>query len=217
MASQFHAQPAACGRCGMTAVATIPELAANARADAAGQLGDTKYLYPEFAGWVGERSLKKILRQILPMALYRTWEIFVEHQANGNECYLGVPQLAAIAGRTSRTMQKNLAELEAKQLLIERAERKAFGGPDETKTIRAVVVKDFSNLYALAHEYHERLNTSGYIAPDRAVIALITRDAHLVAKLRRFDNYRRVLYNQLPGPHPKPRAADRWFTEDQST
>src|SRR5258708_35713994 len=151
MASQFHAQPAACGRCGMTATATIPALAPNGRADAAGQLGDTKYLYPEFAGWVGERYLKKILRQILPMALYRTWEIFVEHQANGNECYLGVPQLAAIAGRTSRTMQKNLAELEAKHLMSERTERKAFEGPGGTKKTRAVGVKDFSNLATSAH------------------------------------------------------------------
>src|SRR5258708_27172606 len=150
------------------------------------------------------------------MALYRTWEIFVEHQANGNECYLGVSQLAAIAGRTSRTMQKNLAELEAKHLMSERAERKAFEGPGGTKKIRAVVVKDFSNLYALAHDYHEWLNAAGYIAPDRAVVALIAQDAHLVAKVRRFDNYRRVLYNQLPGPPPKACEEDRWFTDYQA-
>jgi len=33
-----------------------------------------------------------------------------------HECYLEVSQLAAIAGRTSRIMQKNLADLEAKQI-----------------------------------------------------------------------------------------------------
>jgi hypothetical protein len=91
----------------MTAVARIAAPSPQGGADTAELQGDTKYRYPEFAGWVGERYLKKILRQILPMALYRTWEIFVEHQANGNECYLGVSQLAAIAGRTSRTMQSH--------------------------------------------------------------------------------------------------------------
>src|SRR5581483_9912200 len=88
-----------------------------------------KYCYPEFAGWNGERYLKKLLRQILPMALYRTWEIFADHQAIGNECYLGVTRLAEIAGRTTRTMEKNLASLCAKHLLAERAERKEFCGP----------------------------------------------------------------------------------------
>ena len=89
-----------------------------------------KYRYPEFAGWSGERYLKKLLRQILPMALYRTWEIFADHQAIGNECYLGVTHLAEIAGRTTRTMEKNLASLCAKQLLVERAERKVFRSSD---------------------------------------------------------------------------------------
>lgn len=199
----------------MTAMTTISALSPNTETDDAMHQGKTKYLYPEFTGWAGERYLKKILRQILPMALYRTWEIFVEHQANGNECYLGVPQLAAIAGRTSRTMQKNLAQLEAKQLMIERAERKVFGGASGTKKIRAVVVKDFSNLYMLAHEYHEWLNADDYLAPDRAVAALIAQDTSLLAKLRRFDNYRRILYNQLPGPHPTAREDDLWFTEYQ--
>src|SRR5216684_7204820 len=62
-----------------------------------------KYWYPEFAGWHGERDLKKLLRQTLPMALYRTWEIFVDHQALGSDCYLGITRLAEIAGRATRT------------------------------------------------------------------------------------------------------------------
>ncbi len=202
MANQFRSQPTAEGRCVVSAVATVLAEAPEAGEEEAGYKGDHKYLYPEFAGWVGERYLKKLLRQILPMALYRMWEIFVEHQANGNDCYLGVSQLAAIAGRTSRTMQKNLAELGAKQLVIERVERKVFHGPQDTCTSRVVVIKDFANLYALAHEYHEWLNAPDYVAPDRAVIELIAQDPHLVATLRRFDNYRRVLYNQLPGPEP---------------
>lgn len=192
----------------MSTLATMPTQTPEADAI---QHQHNKFIYPEFAGWAGERYLKKLLRQILPMALYRTWEIFVEHQANGNECYLGVSQLAAIAGRTSRTMQKNLAELEARQLLIVRAERKVFAGPGGATTSRAVVVKDFSHLYALAHEYHEWLNAADYLAPVRELRTLIAQDSRLVAKLRRFDNYRRVLYHQLPGP-PKAREEDRWFT-----
>jgi hypothetical protein len=201
----------------MSAVATVPTLLSfSAEEDTAAQQGRTKYRYPEFAGWAGERYLKKVLRQILPMALYRTWEIFVEHQASGSECYLGMSQLAAIAGRTSRTMQKNLAELEAKQLMVERAEYKILAGSDGTKKSRAVVVKDFSNLYALAHEYHEWLNAPEYIAPVRAMVALIVRNEHLVTKLRRFNNYRRILYTQLPGPPSTGREEDRWFTEYQT-
>lgn len=174
------------------------------------------YIYAEFAGWAGERYLKKVLRQIFPMALYRTWEIFIEYQARGNDCYLSVPQLATLAGRTLRTMQKDLATLGARQLLAERAVRKRCAGPDGTMRDRVVVVKDFSMLYTLAHEYHEWLQAADYIAPDRAVCALILPNAPLLAKVRRFNNYRRVLYTQRPGPQPQAQEEDRWFTDYQA-
>ncbi len=175
-----------------------------------------KYLYPEFAGWDGERYLKKLLRQILPMALYRTWEIFADHQAIGNECYLGITHLAEIAGRTTRTMEKNLASLCAKQLMVERAERKVFRSRAGVVTNRVVIIKDFTGLYVLAHEYHEWLNADEYIAADREMLSLMERSAILVAKLRRFDNYRKVLYTRLPGPLSQVREKDRWFTEYQT-
>lgn len=60
-------------------------------------------------------------------------------------------------------MQKNLASLSAKHLLVERAARKIFGGQEGTPTSRMVVVKDFSALYALAHEYDAWLHMDGYI------------------------------------------------------
>jgi hypothetical protein len=97
------------------------------------------------------------------MALYRTWEIFVEHQARGNDCYLSVPQLAVLAGRCLRTVQKNVASLAARGLLVERAERKAFRSSKGGPTSRMVVVKDFTKLYALAHEYHTWLHSDGYV------------------------------------------------------
>jgi hypothetical protein len=169
-------------------------------------------IYPEFAGPGGEHHLKKLLRQILPMALYRTWEIFVEHQARGNDCYLSVPQLAVLAGRCLRTMQKNVATLATKGLLVEHAERKAFRPSNGEPTSRMVVVKDFTNLYALAHEYHTWLHSDAYIPPDRVFLAALSADPSLVAKLRRFDTYRRVLYTSLPGPGPQAHEEDRWFT-----
>jgi hypothetical protein len=174
-----------------------------------------KYRYPEFAGWSGERYLKKLLRQILPMSLYRTWEIFVDHQAQGNDCYLGVTHLAEIAGRATRTMEKNLASLCAKRLLVERAERKLFRSAEGKTQSRVVIVKDFGGLYALAHDYHEWLHGLTYIAPDREMMVLVEQDPPLVARVRRFENYRRLLYTRLPGPAVKQREEDRWFTEYQ--
>ncbi len=175
--------------------------------------GFNTYGYPEFAGWSGERYLKKLLRQILPMALYRTWEIFIDHQPQGGECYLGVTRLADIAGRTTRTMEKNLATLCARHLLVERVERKLIRTADGTYHQRVVVVKDFAGLYALAHDYHEWTQNDAYVAPDRRVLSLVEQDAHLMARVRRFENYRRVLCTRVPGRTAQRRLEDRWFTE----
>ncbi|HEU5381848.1 MAG TPA: hypothetical protein VFV38_41030 [Ktedonobacteraceae bacterium] len=172
-----------------------------------------KYYYQEFAGGSGERYLKKLLRQILPMALYRTWEIFADHQAPDNDCFLGVARLAEIAGRATRTIEKNLAELCAKHLLIERVERKLFREVDGSWKKRAVVIKDFSGLYALAHEYHEWLHSEEYVEADRELLELVAQEPDLIAKLRRFENYRRALYHRSPGPIPRMREEERWFTE----
>ena len=169
------------------------------------------YTYPEFAEGNGERYLKKLLRQILPTALYRTWEICADHQAKGNDCYLSIPQLAVLAGRSLRTMQKNIASFQTKQLLVERAERKIFWKADGRSCSRLVVIKDFATLYALAHEYHEWLQAEGTIPPERAFVPLLTQDAALVAKLRRFENYRRLLSNHLPVSGTSEREEDRWF------
>ncbi len=176
---------------------------------------DQKYRYPEFAGWSGERYLKKLLRQILPLSLYRTWEIFVDHQAQGNACYLGVIRLAEMAGRNTRTVEKNLASLCAKDLLVERAERKVFRGADGRLHSQVVVIKDFRGLYTLAHDYHEWLADPGYIAPDREMMTLVAQEPQLVARVRRFENYRRLLYHRQPGPVTKPREVDGWFTAYQ--
>src|SRR5258707_10554777 len=87
-----------------------------------------KFTYPEFAGFAGEKRLKTILRKLLPIALYRTWEIFVDHQAYDNDCFLSVERLAEIAERAPKTIRQNLVELTEKGLLHLRGERKIFPG-----------------------------------------------------------------------------------------
>lgn len=77
-----------------------------------------KHRSPLFAGPGGELYLRKLLRHILPAALYRTWEIFAEHQAQGNECFLSLTQLAPLAGCSLRTIQKGMAPLQAMELFL---------------------------------------------------------------------------------------------------
>jgi hypothetical protein len=77
------------------------------------------------------------------------------------------------------------------------------------------VIKDFAGLYALAHEYHEWLQSDEYLPPDRDLMGLVEQESHLVAKLRRFDNYRRSFYHRNPGPIAMAREEDRWFTDYQ--
>ncbi len=175
-----------------------------------------KYQHPEFAGHAGEKNLKKILRKILPLSLYRTWEIFAENLAYENECYLSLDRLAKEAERTPRTMRLNLAELEAKRLMTRRAARKIFVTEEGKTYSRTVVIKDFSGLYALAHEYYLWCQAADYVEADREYAELILQDAGLEAKLRRFNHYRRVLYTQQPGPQAQLSEECRWFREYQT-
>jgi len=172
-----------------------------------------KYSYPEFAGWQGERYLKKLLRQILPMALYRTWEICADHQAPGNDCYVGITYLAEVAGRAMRTMEKNLAALCARRLLVERIERKVVHTAGGRLQCKVVVIKDFTGLYSLAHDYHEWLEDVRYLPPQRGIGILLAPELHILARLRRFENYRRVLFHHRPGRVPQLREEDCWFTD----
>jgi hypothetical protein len=171
-----------------------------------------KFIYPEFAGFAGENRVRKLVRCILPLALYRTWEIFIEEQGYGNDCYLGMSKMMELSRRGERTVQRNLASLISKGLLVLRTEQKVFVNADGSLRKKAVVVKDFAGLYALAHEYYQWYQSEDYIEPDRAFVKLIRQDERLLAKLRRFEDYRRILYNQ-PCREMQPREEDRWFTD----
>lgn len=171
-----------------------------------------KYLYPEFAGFAGERLLKSILHKILPMALYRTWEIFADHQAPGNDCFLSIGSVAEISERVERTIRLNLHELQARKLLVLRAEHKLLRQTDGSYKQKFVVIKDFAGLYALAHEYYFWTQSEGYIEPARDFVEVIGKDECLVGKLLRFNNYRRLILNKMPGPQPQPREEHLWYT-----
>src|ERR1019366_6303685 len=172
-----------------------------------------KYHFDEFAGFEGERRLKSVLRKILPIALYRTWEIFDLAQAPGNDCYLGLVKASEAAERVQKTIRQDLLEFEARTLLVIRPQEKLLRRPDGTYQRRRVIVKDFSGLYRLAHEYYCWTQSEDYIEPDRDFVDLIRLDEYLVKKLRRFNNYRRILQNQIPGPKAQEREEHRWFTE----
>ena len=172
-----------------------------------------KCKYPEFAGFTGEDYLKDILRKILPLAIFRTWDILLAKQSYGNDMYLSMPILAAKAGRSLRTVRRHLTDLREKHLMIERLEQKMLLSPDGSLRTRTVVVKDCSGLYDLAHEYHLWTLSDTYIEPDRDLIKAILMNEHLVAKLRRFENYRKLMYQEPPGPRPQDRDEYHWFTE----
>ncbi len=55
-----------------------------------------QYLYPEFAGYAGERYLDTIIQQILPYALWRTWHDAVDYQAPDNVCYCDLSHILVL-------------------------------------------------------------------------------------------------------------------------
>jgi hypothetical protein len=114
----------------------------------------------------------------------------------GNECFLSLSKVARDTGRTQRTVDRNIATLIRRGLLILRSAYKFFRRPDGSTYKKAVVIKDFSGLYALAHEYDEWLRSDEYLEASWEYLELIRQDPHLVAKLCRFENYRRLLDRQ---------------------
>lgn len=170
-----------------------------------------KFIYPEFAGFAGEERLYDIVEAILPLALRRTWEIFERKHAYDNDCFQSLGTVARTARRTQRTVNRNIATFLARGLLVLRSEYKIFRRPDGSLYKKAVVVKDFSGLYALAHEYYMWQYSEEYLAPEREYVEHIRHDPRLQAKLCRFEDYRRLLEH-----HRDPFAQvqeDRRFTE----
>lgn len=171
-----------------------------------------KFIYPEFAGFAGEKLMRRLLKGVvLPRALYTTWETIEEEHAYGNDCFLALSKVSRDTGRSLRTVNRHIATFLARGLLTLRPEDKYFRRADGSFYRKAVVVKDFSGLYALAHEYYEWQRSEDYLPPERENLALIQRDPRQVAKLCRFDKYRRLLSHSCdPFERVTP---DRRFTE----
>lgn len=154
--------------------------------------GEQYYLpmSPEFAGVVGKAYLIAIVVRILPSRLHIAWH-----------CLLNSLQLAYYQGRSPdlselinesaaserpETLQKHILIMQERGLVtIQLGHR------------RAKYLVDFAGLYSLASEYHEWDQSNEYIAPEKELVELIRQVSLLVAKLRRFDMYRRLLYKGI--------------------
>jgi hypothetical protein len=159
-----------------------------------------KYLYAEFADYDGERYLDTIIQTILPYALWRTWHHSVEFQAPDSVCYVGTARLAARVKPGIRKLELDFQELQSRGLMRKYAARLPVKGSDK---LVAVTVKDYGALYALAHEYHVWTLSDEYVPASRDTIDLVLQDPHLLAKLIRFDNYRRLIECRKPGRKPQ--------------
>ncbi len=147
-----------------------------------------KYLYPEFAGYTGERYLDTLIQQILPYALWRTWHYAVEFQAPGNVCYVGTARLASRVKPGVRKIELDFQELEARGLMQKYPDRRPVLQEDGSCKDQAVTVKDFPALYALAHEYHLWTHSDEYIPASRDLVSLILDDPRLLAKVARYND-----------------------------
>jgi hypothetical protein len=173
-----------------------------------------KYKYDEFDGFAGERLLKSILRKVLPLALFETWQVLAEeNQARGNDAFLGITKLAEYRQRSDRKMRMDLDDLQGRQLLTIRHDWKIFRQADGSMKASPVSIKDFERLYDLAYEYYQWTQSDWYIPPDRDFADLIHENELLMKKLMRFDNYRRLLCNKKPGPAAQEKEIHRWYKE----
>lgn len=162
-----------------------------------------KYLYPEFAGFSGERYLLSLAEQFAPLALWRTWQAMVSFQAPDNVCYVGVSLVVdrkrGRVGVKERKIYLDLAAMEERGWLTMRRARMPFVQQDNSIAYHPVTVKDFSGFYETAHDYHLWLHDPMYVAPERENIPLILEDPELVKRLVKFENYRRLLLCGKPG------------------
>ncbi len=170
-----------------------------------------KYVYPEFAGYSGERYLDTLIQQIQPYALWRTWHYAVDYQAPGNVCYVGTTRLASRVKPGIRKIELDFQELQARGLMRKYAARLPIKQDDDTTKLEAVTVKDFTPLYDLAHEYHLWTHSDEYIPASRDQIDLILDDARLLAKVLRFDNYRRLIECRKPGRKSKVQPVHLYY------
>jgi hypothetical protein len=194
-----------------------PSTASGQTTEEAQEARPNKYIYPLFAGYAGERYLDTIVQQILPSALHRTWYYAVDFQAPGKPCYVGTQRLANRVKPGVRKIELDFQELERRGLMRRIGARQEVMQDDGSFKEVAVIIKDFSALYALAVEYHEWLESPQYLPPQKGFKALIEADNALYEKLLRFDIYRRMLKNDQPGPKPRMTATQQYYQQEATT
>lgn len=172
-----------------------------------------KYKYPEFEGFTGERYLYALAQRFAPFALWRTWWAMVSYEAHslGLGCYVGVELVVNDQkGRVGVQARKVYKDLEALQdrgwLRLERV-RRPFPQDDGSVVWHTATIKDFTGFYDCAHQYHLWLQDKArYIAPLRENRSLIQADPALEAYLLQFENYRRIIMYEKPGPKTEERG-----------
>lgn len=163
-----------------------------------------KYKYKVFDSFAGERYLYSLAQKFAPIACWRTWWAAVSYQVPGETCYVGVTRLTderdGRVGVKERKVQLDLMALEVRGWLRQEQVLKTFRTRDGHLVTRAVPEKDFTGFYDTAYAYHQWLESTEYIAPERENLPLILADPALIKRLIRFENYRRLLVNAKPGP-----------------
>ncbi len=172
-----------------------------------------KFLYPEFAGPAGREYLETLLLFCIPTALHRTWKAAVRFQAPGNMCYVGPRKLTTKDPKErpatqvgERKIQLDFAELEIRGLLKRYQDRLPVWDEGELK-LKWATVKDFSELYELAHQFDCWRRSDDYIPPQREYLDQLLANPELAAWLCRFECYRKILLCKKPGRKAKPKVA----------
>jgi hypothetical protein len=155
---------------------------------------------PEFVGIVGKEYLDAVLIRVLPARLYDIWNTLLRklRLAEYNHESFNLSAYVESRGAGAATFQRNITPLQARGLVTIQMDRRGV----KRST-------DFAGLYSLASEYHEWDQSEGYIAPEKELVELIRKDPLLVVKLRRFDVYRKVLYQ---GFKLKEAEITLWYT-----
>jgi hypothetical protein len=116
---------------------------------------------------------------------------------------VGTGRIARKAKPGIRQIQKDLQELELRELLSRYAGPVQVKEKDGTWSRKVRIIKDFRGLYDLAYEYHEWKTSAEYVEPEWEVADYIRENEELYEKLMRFDNYRHILTCEKPGPKPQ--------------
>lgn len=154
------------------------------------------------------QALHRVLKTILPVALYRTWLAAIEFQQNGYLPCVQIADLAYVVGRHVRTVEIDIKKMRDRGLVTTRFIR--YGD-------RWLMELCFDELYERAYEYLVWEHSEYYLPPHRSNLAALNADEEIWYFLGQFDNYRRLFENKKPGPKAKTqRVADQQPVPAQS-